>query len=97
MVLRRLLLLPGGGTARAASVPTASGTFDVRLQRFASSLSRDVFFRFGSVRTQNASSDWVIRWSTILIPKNTVDDLFCVWGASLETVLVTVHSISFFF
>jgi len=31
VVLRRLLLLPGGGAARAASVPTASGTFEIRL------------------------------------------------------------------
>jgi len=76
VVLRRLLLLPGWGATRAASVPTASGTFDVRLQRFASSLSRDVYLRFGLVLTQNASSDWVIRWSAVLIPKNTVDDLF---------------------
>lgn len=50
-----VVLLLGGGAARAASVPTASGTFDVRLQRFASSLSRDVYLCFGSVRTQNAS------------------------------------------
>ncbi|XP_066336326.1 uncharacterized protein [Miscanthus floridulus] len=48
VVLRRLLPLPGGGAGQAASVPTASGTFEIRLQRFASSLSRDAYLRFGS-------------------------------------------------
>jgi len=48
VVLRWLLLLLGGGAPRAASVPTASGTFEIQLQRFVSSLSRDAYLRFGS-------------------------------------------------
>ena len=49
VVLRRLLLLPGGGAARAVSVPTTSGTFEIRLQHLCRlSLSRDAYLSLGS-------------------------------------------------
>ena len=56
-------------------------------QRYGSRREEDVFLRFLSPGSQNASRGWVSCWSGYLIGKSTVQDLFFGMGTAVGVSL----------